>query len=149
MSRRLTLRHGGRVFLDRWGLECHWFGIFVHKIAAPDPGLDLHDHPWPFVSLILRGGYAEQVAEAREPWLTHHRSWGRGSVHRMPMTAAHRITFAEPGTWTLVLRGRKSRTWGFYLADESRWTPWDHYDYATRRPVDAGSSDVAERQATA
>lgn len=143
--RRLTLRHDGRSFLERRGLDLGPVGVYVHHIAGPDPGLDLHDHPWPFVSLILRGGYVEQVADTREPWLVRLRKWHRWSVHRMPFTICHRIVQAEPGTWTLIVRGRKSRTWGFYLVDEGRWTPWDHYDYEARRPSSAESNDPTER----
>lgn len=146
--RRLTLLHNGRPFLDRWGLDLGPVGSYVHNLAGADPGLDLHDHPWPFVTLILRGGYEEEVADIREPWMTRRRSWGRFSIHAMPFTVCHRITRVQPGTWTLVLRGRKSRTWGFYLIDEARWTPWDLYDYATRRPNTVDSSDPTERMAT-
>ena len=155
--RRLTLTGPeGRVFLDRFGIGTRLFGIYVHRIAEPDPGLDLHDHPWPFVSLILWGGYAEEAVDAREApafaedaerddELRLHltgirasgprgvvREWRRGSVHRMPLTIAHRITAVRPHTWTLVLRGRKSRSWGFYLPDGyvDQWS----YDYVARRP---------------
>lgn len=157
MARRLTLRHAGKVFLDRWGLETRWFGVFLHHIAGPDPGLDLHDHPWPFVSVILRGSYTEEVADARQACLmaeiaerypetaTHGgvRAWRRGSVHRLGLDEAHRITKVEPGTWTLVLRGRKVRSWGFYQPDG--WVNWQSYDYATRRPNDVASSNPEER----
>src|SRR5688500_6187293 len=64
---RLTLRDNtGRSFLHRRGIDVLPFGVYVHRILAPDPGLDLHDHPWPFVTLILRGGYVEEVADARQ-----------------------------------------------------------------------------------
>ena len=150
LFRRLTLRHNGEVFLDRFGVGTRWFGVYVHRIVAPDPGLDLHDHPWPFVSLILRGAYVEQYADAREaarlaafaedparPAGTGNRgrlrTWGRWSVHRLPLTIAHRIAVVEPHTWTLVLRGRKSRSWGFYLPDG--YVDQRSYDYRARRPV--------------
>jgi hypothetical protein len=148
--RRLTLRHNGEVFLDRFGIGTRWFGIYVHRIVAPDPGLDLHDHPWPFVSLILRGGYAEEYADARDaarlagfakdplrPAGTGNRgrlrAWGRWSIHRMPLTIAHRIAVVQAGTWTLVLRGCKSRSWGFYLP--TGYVDQRDYDYRARRPV--------------
>lgn len=143
--RRLSLIHADKTFLDRWGIDLGPVGVYVHHIAGPDPGLDLHDHPWPFVSLILRGGYSEQVADTREPWLWRRRRWERWSVHRMPFTVCHRIFDADPGTWTLIVRGPKSRTWGFYLSDEPRWVPWDQYDYATRRPNHVASNKPEER----
>ena len=34
------------------------FNVFVHKFLKSDPD-DVHDHPWPFATLILRGGYWE------------------------------------------------------------------------------------------
>jgi hypothetical protein len=148
--RRLTLTGpDGRRFLDRRGIDLHWFGVYVHRIDAPDPGVDLHDHPWPAVSIILRGGYTEEWSEAREaPWLAkiadvlgggpargYVRTWRAGTVHRIRMTDAHRITDVRPHTWTLLLRGRKSRSWGFYLPSTNGFTDQRSYDYAARRPL--------------
>jgi hypothetical protein len=35
-----------------------WFSIKLHNILQSDDAC-LHDHPWPFISIILRGGYYE------------------------------------------------------------------------------------------
>lgn len=147
LRRRLTLSHDGRTFLDRWGL-CHdrVGGFYLHHIAGADPGMDLHDHPWAFVTIILSGGYTEQVAETRlaselakiadqfpvtcSPGTP--RSWHRFSVHRMPLTVAHRISATRRGTWTLVLRGPTRRPWGFYMP--TGWKHWQQYPYDRRRP---------------
>lgn len=174
--RVLDLIHDGATFLRRRGLEHDRVGgVLVHRIDGPDPGLDLHDHPWEFVSIVLRGGYTEEHATiiARDPgdWLycpgcgcavcSHDevcrwhpdcrgdglgphraRAWRRWSVHRMPLDVAHRITHAEPGTVTLVLRRPKVREWGFYLA--GGWVLWKDYDYETRRPSAARSNRPGE-----
>lgn len=147
LRRRLTLAHNGRPFLERWGI-CHerFGGFYVHKIADADPGLDLHDHPWAFISIILRGGYTEQAigtdvavecAKVADRWPETcqpgiERRFGWLSVHRMPLTVAHRITAALPNTWTLVLRGPTRRVWGFYLPTGR--VAWTEYPYETRRP---------------
>ena len=34
------------------------FNIFVHKFLKSDPD-DVHDHPWPYFTIILKGGYYE------------------------------------------------------------------------------------------
>lgn len=128
--RRLRLRRGdGDVYLDRWGWRCPLFGIYLHRMSAPDPGIDLHDHPWPFVSLILRGGYTEERAESRDApkwaaWAaawpgTCRRgvefTWRAGTVHRVRVDECHRIiSLCRTPTWTLVLTGRRFRQWGFY-----------------------------------
>lgn len=45
----------------------------------------------------------------------------------------HRITETLPRTWTLVLRGPKSRPWGFYLP--TGYVVQTAYDYRARRPL--------------
>lgn len=147
---RLTLRdNNGAPFLHRWGLHLGPVGIFLHSIPARDPGLDLHDHPWPFATLILWGGYTDEVEETRRaverartvadhPQLPctpgRARTFRRGSIHRGRTHEAHRITSVEPHTWTLVVRGRREgdQAWGFYTPDG--WVDWRDYDYAARRP---------------
>jgi hypothetical protein len=163
--RRLDLKHNGRTFLRRRGLD-NWkaFGLVVHRLDAPDPGMDLHDHPWPFVSLVLRGGYSEEWADARQAcelaaaaevheWRPEDqgrlprgdaRSWRPGSIHAMPLNVAHRITSVEPGTVTLVLRGWKGRRWGFY--QPTGWVDWEQYDYETRRGCTVESDRPEERR---
>lgn len=112
--RRLTLtrREDGKVYLDRWGFETRFGGIYLHKMTAPDPGLDVHNHPWRFASLILRGGYGEIV---KRPHGRPYSSWRAGSLHRFPLEWAHRIVrLRRVPTWTLVFRGPRVREWGFF-----------------------------------
>lgn len=135
LFRRLRLRRAdGRVYLDRWGLGHDRVGrVLLHRMAAPDPGVDLHDHPWWFVSIVLWGGYTEQRAYTREaPMMariaehfdslacTHgvveeRRPW---SIRTMRLDECHTITHLRRRTcWTLVIGGPRRRSWGFYLAD--------------------------------
>lgn len=108
------------------------FGVFVHRILRPDADSDLHDHPWPFVTAILRGGYAEEratvgrQAPGRTATALPGRTWRPGTLHRMPLTVAHRITSVLPGTWTLALVGRRRQDWGFWTEDG--WMPWPEYE---------------------
>lgn len=52
----------------------------------------------------------------------------------MRQTDIHRITDVRPGTVTILLRGRKTRRWGFYQPGAG-WVDYEAYDYAARRPV--------------
>lgn len=134
MFRRLTLIGPvGDPFLERVGIDVRLFGLFAHRILGPDPGLDLHDHPWEFVTVVVRGGYNELFASARTPERARHRRWARWTVHRFRQTDAHRITTVEPGTLTLVFRGPKNRRWGFY--PPAGFVDYEAYDYEARRPV--------------
>jgi hypothetical protein len=95
------------------------FGIYIHWIFEPDADRDPHDHPRPFISVILRGCYAEDIypyAKDRN-FSTRRRVWKRWSVHRMRIGMAHKIVLIQPDTISLLLVGRKGkRDWGFYTA---------------------------------
>lgn len=53
------------------------FGIFIHKIELPDSDRHLHDHPWPFLAFIVKGGYTELFNEfPSEPWRVRRRHHG-------------------------------------------------------------------------
>ena len=129
--RKRLRRFDGQVHMDRWGFELERVGgVFVHRLTAPDPSLDLHDHPWWFASLVLVGGYREQRALCRDaPLLAEladspggggergvagHRACG--SLKVMRLDECHRIVRLDGrACWTLVVHGPHRRRWGFYL----------------------------------
>ena len=43
-------------------LETPWLACYLHSIRRPDSTRALHNHPWGFVSVLLRGGYTEAFA---------------------------------------------------------------------------------------
>lgn len=113
-------------------------GLYLHDIDGLDPQPDPHDHPWPFLSLVLSGGYLEDMFERYlgRTWVKKRRYWRKGSVHLMwPHGQAHRIIGVHHGTRTLILRGPRLGEWGFYsLVQEGsnlyrmdRWTNWKDY----------------------
>ncbi len=141
MSTRLRLRRSdGRIYLDRWGFEVKALGgVFLHRMQGADPGEDLHDHPWWFVSIPLLGGYLEERAETRSApqYATDAPVFGsrRGFlVERHPrrwrtmrLDECHRIVeLTRHQTWTLVVHGPTRRRWGFYLP--SGWLLWQAYE---------------------
>lgn len=144
--RRLTLRRAdGTVYLDRWGFAHERIGrVLLHRMDAPDPGRDLHDHPWSFLSVVLWGGYTELRALSREaPGLAaiaeRYPSADRGVVeHRRPgsirvlrLDECHTITrLHRRRCWTLVVGGPRRRSWGFYLPEG--WMDEGTYDRTVR-----------------
>lgn len=156
VSTRLRLRRAdGQVYLDRWGFQFPprgdrpLFGAFLHKMDASDPGIDLHDHPWNFVSLILRGGYRELRAPIRCPQAkvgTLRRPW---SLRLFRLDECHTITdlWQRGRSWSLVLHGPKRRQWGFYV--DGRWMYWEEYERTVRserRDMWAEISNVEEER---
>ena len=83
------------------------FNIFLHKFIKSDPD-DLHDHPWPYRTLILYGGYWEYTPNGK--------FWrGPLSYRYAEATSLHRIELDKnkPYCWTLFMPGKKVRDWGF------------------------------------
>lgn len=104
------------------------FNIFLHKFLKSDPD-DVHDHPWPFLTVILRGGYWEWTpqfdAEGRKTGEIA-RWCGAGSVRWASANTYHRIELDPNVTcWTLFMPGRKCRDWGFLVRNQ--WIQWEEY----------------------
>jgi hypothetical protein len=104
------------------------FNIFLHKFLKSDPD-DVHDHPWPYATLILKGGYWE--------WRPQFDSQGRktgeiakwcgpGSFRWAGANTFHRIELdPEVTCWTLFMPGAKQRDWGFLV--KNKWVQWEEY----------------------
>jgi hypothetical protein len=104
------------------------FNAFVHKFLKSDPD-DVHDHPWPFATLILRGGYWEWTpvfdTEGRKTGEVS-RWYGAGSFRTARAKSYHRIELDPNITcWTLFMPGPKQRDWGFLVRDQ--WIQWEQY----------------------
>jgi hypothetical protein len=95
---------------------------------APDPGRDSHSHPFPFYSLILKGGYTEEriSADLACELAAANPSGPRGyevtrkrwSLKKLGLDEAHRIVrLHKSPTWTIVFRGPRKQEWGFYTAN--------------------------------
>lgn len=107
-------------YLTRWRvIGTPFFGIYLHRFTGPDPRPTLHDHPWRFVSIILRGGYVE-VGPTGPRTVRRFNVRGLGSVHYIE-------SLLRNPTWTLMLVGRRQRKWGYVRpsGDGFQWTAFD------------------------
>lgn len=146
-------RFGG-AYLRRWYLipRNPFINVYLHHFLSSDDDRALHDHPWWFVSLILRGGYIEmgESAEGKMTALcrtavTDIRSpfWRRCIAFR-PATHQHRVVLATTDErdlpcWTLIVTGPRRRLWGFWcpgighfdvdypVRRGDRFVPWDQF----------------------
>ena len=104
------------------------FNIFVHKFLKSDPD-DVHDHPWPYFTVILKGGYWEwiPVFNTRGEKIHEYCVWRRpGSFRWAGARTYHRIEL-DPAVecWTLFMPGIKQRDWGFLV--KNKWVQWQDY----------------------
>lgn len=122
-------------YLTRWRLvQTPWVALYLHRFDRPDSRPTLHDHPWPFASLVVWGkGYVEISG------LEKHRRVVR-FLNLKRATDVHYIeSLLRPVVWTLVLVGRRRRSWGYVEAaapdwhsiDENyEWTRFDLHSHA-------------------
>ena len=94
------------------------FNVFLHKFLKSDPD-DVHDHPWPYATLILKGGYYEWVPEfnSKGEKIGEIRHWrGPGHFRFSSATSYHRVELCEGvECWTLFMPGPQRREWGFLV----------------------------------
>jgi hypothetical protein len=104
------------------------FNVFLHKFLKSDPD-DVHDHPWPYATLILKGGYYE--------WLPQFDNNGRkiaeicvwrgpGHFRVCSADSFHRIEL-DPNIecWTMFMPGPQKREWGFLV--NNKWIQHEKY----------------------
>jgi hypothetical protein len=126
-------RVNGEPYLERYYVflkdrERFPFNIFVHKFLKSDPD-HVHDHPWPYFTVILKGGYWEwiPVFNLRGAKIHEYCVWRRpGSFRWASAGTYHRIELDPSVTcWTLFVPGVKQRDWGFLV--KNKWVQWQEY----------------------
>lgn len=131
-------------YLRRWYVipRNRVMNIYLHHFLRSDDDRALHDHPWWFASLILKGAYWEHRANRPESTRSYRRA---GSIaFRLP-SVAHRVELEtertwqgtsefdaiqverELPTWTLIVTGPRVRPWGFHCAEG--WKFWEDFDH--------------------
>jgi len=116
MVRYYLLFRGKKEFQDQ--SQKFPFNIYLHRILLSDEPV-LHDHPWNWATLVLKGGYFETTPVGR--------FWrGPGSLRIAKATEMHylEINAGQP-CWTLFMRGRSQRVWGF--ATVKGWLDYKAY----------------------
>ena len=104
------------------------FNVFLHKFLKSDPD-DLHDHPWPYATIILKGGYYEWIPnyDKNGKRLCEVAVWRKPGHFRVSIANSfHRIELDPDVTcWTLFMPGPQQREWGFMVKD--KWVQWEQY----------------------
>lgn len=95
--------------MRRWVLVTPLGSLRLHHFLRSDNDRQLHDHPWWFLTLVLRGRYVDEAEIDGERRLDKLRP---GSVRWRP--ALHRHAVKTDGCWTLIITGRIGRQWGFW-----------------------------------
>jgi hypothetical protein len=109
------------------------FNVTLHKIVRSDDPV-MHDHPWPYMTIILKGGYYEHtpVFDEHGKKITEVSRWrGPGSIIRRKAKEFHWLELdGDQAALTLFFMGRQQRDWGFLVTastDADQWVQWEKY----------------------
>jgi hypothetical protein len=131
--KKTLLRAGGQPYLIRYTLfKCKKFSIKLHHVLISDVDV-LHDHPWDYTSIILKGGYWEHhLAHDLDNNPITQRKWYRpGSILRRKGYIPHRLELPNNKTcWSLIFTSYRKRDWGFLTKEgwESHKTAYEKYE---------------------
>jgi len=126
-------RENNEPYLERYYLflrDRTWFpfNVFLHKFLKSDPD-HVHDHPWPYATVILRGGYWEWVPQfdANGYKICEIAKWRRPGHFRICSADSYHRIELDPSvvTWTLFVPGPKQRDWGFLV--QNQWVQNEQY----------------------
>ena len=127
-KRTIYDRTGNIPYLIRWYIflkdrKSFPFNITMHKVLVSDEP-QLHDHPWDWGALILKGGYWEHTPEGK--------FWrGPGSIRFRKAEDLHWLELAKDKDgnnipcWSIFYKGKKKKEWGFMV--DGNWVQHELY----------------------
>jgi hypothetical protein len=118
--------------LDVPGMPVGWAGgipseienIYVHEFIRSDKD-DPHCHPWPNITVLLRGWYWENVYNDDGTEVITRQIRHPGDIVIRSANAIHAIEETSPDCLSLFITGRKEKEWGFWV--DGKFVPWEDY----------------------
>lgn len=130
-------RHTGADYMHRYYLflrDRHWFpfNVTLHKIVRSDDPV-FHDHPWPYLTVIIKGGYYEHTPVYNNSKLTGEKvKWcGPGTIIMRSSKELHWLEMDPKvgSATTLFFMGPQVREWGFVIKKNKQGdTKWVKHD---------------------
>ena len=95
-------------YVIRWRIETPIGSLRVHHWLSNDDPRAVHDHPWWFLTFVVKGWYFEESPSSGADHLKAPAIRFRKADHK------HTVFPAPGGCWTILVTGRPLRTWGFW-----------------------------------
>jgi hypothetical protein len=99
-------------YAHRWVLNLNRFAIRIHRWHRSDDKRYLHDHPFWFITMVIKGSYTD-VSESNGAIIRDQLKVG--SIRFRPALHKHYVDVPKSGATTLLITGPPIRNWGFYV----------------------------------
>ena len=96
-------------YLKRWVFDFDLFSVRIHHWLGSDDQRHMHDHPWNFVTIVLKGCYLD-ISEKSEVL-------SAGNIRYRKAEHKHSVYVSNP-CWTLLLTGPEKRKFGFWVGNK-------------------------------
>ena len=116
------LGHKECPYIRRWYLDLGFCSIRIHQWFHSDDARFFHDHPWWYISLVLKGSYQDISPIGTKTRLP-------GSLAFYPATHQHTVSITKSPCWTILLTGPEKRDWGFWVKGKFKKRNRYFYDY--------------------
>lgn len=117
-------------YFYRYIIDFGAFAIRLHNWLGDDDHRAYHDHPYWFLTIVLKGGYTDVSPAFKGEHYAGKEFESRdvlrfGSIRFRPAEFKHSVQDVIPGTWTLLLTCKPFRRWGFWK--DGKWFTRDKY----------------------
>lgn len=92
----------------RWVFNFGLFSIRIHKWIRSDDKRYFHDHPWSFITFVLKGSYTDVSPNKKD-------DLNRWSIRYRKSTHKHYVKVKKGGALTLLVTGPQTKNWGFWI----------------------------------
>lgn len=142
IKKHLAVKWGERLgrpecpYMRRWAVVAGLFSIRVHHFYRSDDERAFHDHPWWFVTLVVKGGYTDvsgdtislcsrcfpneppdqncYICHGERHYIERLDHLRLGSIRFRRAKHQHTVRTDPGGAWTVLVTGPNIRTWGFW-----------------------------------
>lgn len=124
-----------------WAVITKRGSIRLHNWLGEDDHRFPHNHPYFFVTFVLRGGY-DDYSYDEHGTVKNIEKMRAGMIRYRPADHMHQVLNVLPNTWTLLITGAPLHRWGFLVG--KKIIKRDKY-FATKghhNPCDIGGEPV-------
>ena len=100
-------------YMTRYVLNLYFFAIRLHIWKRSDDKRYMHDHPFSFLSIVLKGSYTDVSPKGKDK-MNFLSVRYRKAEHR------HYVHVSDKGCTTLLITSKPFRNWGFYVHNRTK-----------------------------